>query len=580
MTSDNPTRRHAIGHGLAALAALHSVNMFGRSALAAPLPIQPDGDGNDDGDNDGDNSGSGHSTDPILRLRTLGPSESIGDLRFAPQWFGDIADSANEGSGNWGSFPAPEESTDILIIGGGMSGIGTAYALRSHRPILLELRSRLGGNAVGESIGEGSHAQSWSLGNTCFMRTNPDSPLGRLYSELGVDQRWRVDNSETTFEYEGAIETELLGQNPSAADIAALAAYRAAVTDFAQVNPLELPFYGAPSLDVQELDSRTFAEDLALRCGTLPPRLAYLLQAFCCSKFGIGMDEINAAAAWKFLAAEESGQSVMLGGNAGFARALMQHARQGGARFRTEAQVKEVIPTNGGYIVHWRDSTGGSQGTGRLRSTFARQLVMATPKGIARSMMPWLAAQDQAKFDAMGQVRTAAHVVATILLSRPVGRDFNGIYLQGSSDFPMNANELALRRPIMQAYNAGFAFGGVSSRVITLRWPLAWPTAESSIAGNGDWRTYAGLAAPQIREFLAELGIGTGSVRQIRLARWMHGTAYARPGVYTGGVPQALDRAVFNNIWFPNQDTWCLPSIEGCLTEALRVAERVEAALS
>src|SRR4051812_897795 len=42
---------------------------------------------------------------------------------------------------------APSEKAPLVIIGGGMSGLITAYLLRAHRPIVLEQASQLGGNA-------------------------------------------------------------------------------------------------------------------------------------------------------------------------------------------------------------------------------------------------------------------------------------------------------------------------------------------------------------------------------------------------------------------------------------------------
>lgn len=552
-----PSRRAVLRSGLGALAGLGALRLFEHVARAAPVvPLSP----------------PGSPVDPVLALPSLGPSEVIGGVRFAPQWFGDwfpgnaIPFHAPE---NGASFPAPEESIDVAIVGGGLSGLASAYLLRHRRPVLFELRPRLGGNAMGESQG----GRSWSLASAYFMQADADSELGRLYEELGIDHRWREDSGDFTFEYDGAVGIDLLGPSPSRQDIAALARYRKAVAHFSGDAYPELPFDGEVPASVGELDGRTFAEDLAIRCGPLPPRLAYLLQAYCCSSLGVGIDEVSAAAAWNFVAAEEFGRNVMVGGNAGLARALWRRSAVGGARFRCGAVVAEVLPVDGGSIIHWRDDAG------MPRTTFARQVVLANAKHIVRSMLPWLAEVDLPKVEAMHGVPTIPYVVANVVLSHPIGRDFYDVYLQGGRDFPMDANAFESHRVITDAVNAGFAATGAASRAVTLYWPLPWHTARFTIVGEDDWRAYAALAAPQIAELAATLGIPVHHVRQVRLARWGHAMPYAVPGTYTSGLPQELRRPVMGKIWFVNQDNWLLPAVETCLTEAMWAAPQIDAAL-
>lgn len=560
MDDRHPSRRAVLRRGLAALVGLGAANVFEQAAKAVPMaslsslaPPLP-------------------SVDPVLALQSLGRAEVIGGVRFAPQWFGDWF-QGNEipfhVPENGASYPAAEESVDVAIVGGGLSGLASAYLLRHRRPVLFELRPRLGGQAMGESHG----GRSWSLASAYFMQAEAESDLGRLYHELGIDHQWREDAGEFMFEYDGAIGTDLLGRSPSREEIAALAQYRRAVARFAGDAYPELPFDDKVPEIVRELDSRTFAEDLAMRCGQLPPRLAYLLQAYCCSSLGVGIDELSAAAAWNFVAAEEFGRNVMVGGNAGLARALWRRAAVGGASFRCGAVVAEVLPVEGGSLIHWRD------GTGSRRTTFARQVVLANAKHVARWMLPWLGKVDPDKVEAMHRIPTAAYVVANVLLSSPIGRDFYDIYLQGGRGFPMDANAFESHRVITDAVNAGFAAAGPASRAITLYWPLPWHTARFTIVGAGDWRAYAELAAPQIAELTALLGIPLHHVQQVRLARWGHAMPYAAPGTYTSGLPQELRRPVLGNLWFVNQDNWLLPAVETCLVEAMWAAPQIDAAL-
>lgn len=544
--------------GLAALASVGASRLLEARAFAAPLllhtpPGPPVGD-------------------PILSLASLGATESIGGLPFAPTWFGDWFPSNAipfHNCENCEPFPAPQDSVDVAIVGGGLSGLASAYLLRERNPVLFELRPRLGGNAMGESFG----GRTWSLASAYFMQADAASPLGALYSELGIDRHWREDAGDFTFEYEGKIGGDVLGPDASRDEVAAFERYRAAVAYFADEAYPELPYGSEMPRSIRELDSRTFNEDLSIRCGPLPARLAYLLQAYCYSSLGVGGDELSAAAAWNFVAAEEFGRNIMVGGNAGLARTLWQKARIGGARFRCGALVAEVKPVEGGSLVHWRDESGTP------RTTFARQVVLANAKHIARSMLPWLDDADPAKREAMQQVPTVAYVVANVVLSTPLQREFYDLYINGGRDFPLDGLAFESHRVITDVVNGGFATGGPTTRVLTLYWPLPWHTARFSIVGEEDWRAYAALAAPQVAELLANLGVPLQHVQQIRLARWGHAMPFATPGAYTGGLPQELRRPLLGKIWFVNQDNWLLPAVETCLSEAMWAAPQIEDAL-
>ncbi len=516
--------------------------------------------------------------DPVLRLHSLGTSEVIGGLPFAPTWLGDAFGSGTlpfHSCEHCAEYPAVEERIDVAIIGGGLSGLALAHQLRHRNTVLFELRPRLGGNAMGESF----RAQSWSHASAYFMQDDPGTPLQDLYEELRLPALWRQDNGEFAFEYDGAVTESLLGRDASPKDRAALAAYQAAVKEFAFGEYPEIPFDGRPSTQILELDSRTFREDLLLRCGELPPRLQYLLQAYCASSLGVGTDELSAAAGWNFVAAEEFGRNVLPAGNAGLARALWQHARTNGnggqgAHFRAQATVGAVELTPGGALVYWRD------GEGKRKTTFARQVAFANAKHIVRHMLPWLEEADPAKREAMQLVPTVPYLVANVVLDAPLGHDFYDLYLNGSTVFPTDANEFETARIITDAVNGGFALHPNNKGVLTVYWPLPWHTARFTIVQESDWRASAIRAAPQLQAMLALLQVDPASVAQVRLARWGHAMPFAQPGTYSSGLPDELRRPLGDRLWFVNQDNWLLPAVETALTEALWAAPQIDAALS
>ncbi|MSR40540.1 MAG: hypothetical protein EXS10_01360 [Phycisphaerales bacterium] len=568
MNPHDPDRRHALKTGLGALLAMGAFNRLSNASFAPrgnffpPLPP----------------SLPRQRLDPVLRLETLGISETIEGLPFAPTWFADSFANGNlpfHACESCVEYPPAAESIDVAIIGGGLSGLALAHQLRHRNTVLFELRTRLGGNAMGESF----NAQSWSLASAYFMQDDKGAPLQNLYEELGLPSLWRQDNGSFSFEYDGAITEELLGRDPNPKHRAALAAYQAAVKQFAFNDYPDIPFEGAPSELILELDSRSFRDDLLLRCGELPPRLQYLLQAYCTSSLGVGTDELSAAAAWNFVAAEEFGRNVLPAGNAGLARALWQQARvqpngMKGAQFRAGATVGEVQLTDGGALVFWRDAEG------KRHTTFARQVAFANAKHIVRHMLPWLDAADPAKREAMQLVPTVPYLVANVVLNAPLGHDFYDLYLNGSAAFPQDANTFESTRIITDAVNGGFAVDPTHNGVLSIYWPLPWHTARFTIVHEEDWRNYAARAAPQLKTMLALLKVAPEAVAQIRISRWGHAMPFAQPGAYSSGLPNELRRPLNDRLWFVNQDNWLLPAVETALTEALWAAPQIDSALA
>ncbi len=76
-----------------------------------------------------------------------------------PMWFSDYPDTAHKILWDKPAFltklgaksPKPTERVPLVIIGGGIAGLFSAYILRKHKPIILEQAPRFGGNAKGQS---------------------------------------------------------------------------------------------------------------------------------------------------------------------------------------------------------------------------------------------------------------------------------------------------------------------------------------------------------------------------------------------------------------------------------------------
>ncbi len=559
-------RRSFLGAGLAAVGGLLASGSFSKAwGMPPPLSRRPRWIQNS-------------ATKPILAIARNGPAMVVDGLPFHPSWLGDSF------SGNSIPFHAPEsppewsaldEHVDVAIIGGGLSGLACAHKLRDRDWVLFDLRDRFGGNAMGESW----ERVPYSLGSAYFMVTDEGSELDRLYSSIGVYREARIDEG-TGFrvEYDNQLVDDLC-RGCTAEELAALARYRDAVTHYAEVEYPEIPWTDDASRAlVRALDTMTFHESIAGVCKSpVPALLAKAIQAYCYSSFGVGWDELSAAAGWNFVAAEEYGRIVLPGGNAGLATLFWNDLMRVGPRSSGQDRLRAgCIATTirfdpQGVAIAWRGPGG------ETRTLGANHAVYTGSKHILQHMIPGLNALDPVKYEATQRVHSVPYVVVNVLLTRRVHEEFYDIFSIHDDSFPMNDEAFEMDRRITDALDGAFAVATPHAHadVLTLYWPLPWHTARFTIINEDSLHNYATIAAPQIRRLLALVGVGESDVASIRMARWGHAMPWAPPGAYSGDLCSDLRAPLMNRLWFANQDNWLLPAVETCLTEAAWVAKHL-----
>ncbi len=572
-----PTRRSILRAGLAAI----SAGLATRSGFGWLAP--PGSVGRAPGDSRGRRPPES-AADPFLRLPDAPESLLVDGMRFMPGFTADgFADDAIpfHSIPDLEHLPPPEESVDVAVVGGGISGLAAAYLLRDRRPVLFELRDRFGGNALGERW-RGVH---FSLGSAYVIVPDAGSFLESFYRELDVHRVARVSFPPDPIELDGAIQDdfwECAGCPPQ--ERLAFERYAEAVAYMADAGYPEIPLPDDPKAAawVRELDRHTFREDLEQRMGMpMPPLLSAAVQAYFYSSFGAGFHEISAASGWNFVAAEEYGRWVFPGGNGWLARAMWERL----------ARLDEAIPGNGPQqrlrancrVVDVRLKGPGVnvsylRADGTLHTLAARHVVMAGSKHIAKHVLRDLEQVDPAKLAAMDQIDTAAYVVANVLLDARVERDFYDCFLIGDKQFPVTPGEFEQRSQVVDMLSGHFAAEPRGRSVLTLYWPLPFPSGRFSLLDDA-WNHYSASLAPQVREMLALLDLDESAVRQVRMSRWGHAMPIAKPNLIADGVCETASRAIAGRIHFVNQDNWALPAVENSLLDAQRTAEAIRAAL-
>jgi len=583
------TRRRFLQSGLQAFA----LGLLGSRALARTLrdSVEQPGRDPDRGESSSARRAGWPSSRPFLEVARRPPSVLVHGLPFAQGFSGDTWDYATipfhrtENDFPGGSPPPVTESVDVAIVGGGLSGLATAYMLRHRHPVLFELRPRFGGVSAGETW-EKVH---YSLGGAYFIAPDEGSSLEDLYRELSLDRVYRLSpGGEDPVELGGVIRRDFwTGAGLGADERLAFRRYAEIVRYFAEDSYPDIPLdESQDNAWILELDRRSLREDLETRMGMpIPPLLAAGIQAYCYSSFGTGWDWISAASGWNFLAAEEYGRWVCPGGNAWVAdvlwKRLVRAYRSAGGdallgRLRANQRVVDVRPIPGNRVqVTYKDESG------TYRSLAARKVVMACSKHIAKHLLPGLEANDPDKFEAMSSVTTCSYLVANVLLESPIEAEFYDVFLMGDGSFPMDEAQAAARVPVVDLLDGAFTRPASSRRnVLTLYWPLPWPSARLSLLElEPAWQEYANRLAPQVEAMLALLDVPRRAVRQVRMSRWGHAMPIASPEFIASGLAQHVRRPYLENVYFVNQDNWALPAFETCLLEAQTWAAAIDVSL-
>jgi NAD(P)-binding Rossmann-like domain len=525
------------------------------------------------------------ATTPFLEIPSHPPSVMVDGIPFAEWFFGDDFDNKTipfhfiPNYFDGGPPPEPAEEVDVAVVGGGLSGLASAYFLRHHNTVLFELRDRFGGNSLGEEWQD----IKYSLGGAYFITPDPGSFLEHFYHELGLHRLIRTSEPPDPMELNGIIRDDFWsGLGASVEEQKVFRRYAEVVTQVWENEYPDIPLSADPieAARVRALDVFTFREDVERRMGMpMTPLLAAGVQSYFFSSFDAPMEEISAACGWNFVAAEEGGRWVLPGGNAQFVYEIWRRLKEREDHvppkcrphfLRGRCRVIDVRPRGERLQVTYYDAGQN------LRSISARFVIMAGSKHIAKYVLFDLEHWDWDKLQAMNQLQTFPYLVANVLLQSPIERDFYDCFLLGDGrNYPMNGEELSQNPIVTDMVRGDYAREHGPRSVLTLYWPLSWPAARFTLLLGDPWRHYTELLVPQIRRMLSLLDVPESAVRQVRLARWGHAMPIPRPGLIANGTVEMAARPIGNNLYFANQDNWALPAVENSLLDAKAVTDTI-----
>jgi monoamine oxidase len=291
--------------------------------------------------------------------------------------------------------PPVSKRHDVIIIGGGVSGLSAAYFLREHDFLLLEKEPHWGGNAYLETY----EGQAFATGSAFDTK---DSASDRLARELGLSPLPIDSPDPTIVRGKWVADTWRSGLDELP--------YSAAVRDSFKKFREEML-----ALDLQKDHERLDNIPLSRYLKDYAPELTEWWDAYGPSNWGAKSADTSALVAafdLQEMAGDEPDPRVTLpGGNGALSQKLVEVLRQkfaeqmlaGATTIAVEPQKDEVHAT---YM----------QGT-QLQTVAAKFVVMATPKFITGRLVSGLP-EDQ--FEAMKSIRYCPYPVINMIFDRPL----------------------------------------------------------------------------------------------------------------------------------------------------------------
>ena len=470
------------------------------------------------------------------------------------------------------ALPEPGDPVPLVVIGGGIAGLSSAYLLREHRPVVLEQAPRFGGNSRGEAW----RGIDYATGAAYFIEPDEGSAIASLLDELGLATDWRVKITEDPVVVAGKRYDEFWDghSDPGRRDHFELLKrhFLALLEESGDLQYPEIPVSDATRrASIDALDRESFAGYLErIAGGPLHPHIAAAVEHYCWSSFGASSGELGAASGLNFYAAEFGNVCVLPGGNAAVAERLLEQLADAvpAGNLRPGCLVLDVRAAADGVVVTYED------GNRVLRSLHARAAVVACPKFVVGKLIDDL---EPERRNAIARLRYRAYLVANVLLERPLGADFYDLFLAGNGGADLaNVERDADRQRATDVVVGTFARAAGWGDVLTLYRSFPYEGGRMKLFEEEALARYRQEMTEQVQgEILPLLGIQPSTVAELRLARWGHALPVADRGLIAERVVDTLRAPWRERVFFVQQDNWALPAFETAVTEALLWAPAV-----
>lgn len=460
------------------------------------------------------------------------------------------------------------ERVPLVIVGGGISGLLSAYLLRESAPVVLEQASRFGGNSRGESW----NGIDYSIGAAYLSKPEAGSEIEKLLRELGLLQKAVHVGVNEPAATHGKVFEHFWRGNAYPKDAAQFRElkrhFENVLHSRAGLKLPEIPWEGdAIPQTIRELDQLSFAEYLTkLHHGPLPKTLDGYVRRFCASTFGAWPGELSAAAGVNFLASEFGELSAFEGGNAAISVALVDRLQNTLPRgnLRSGSVVVDITVQHDSVEVTYQNARG------EFKKIKANTAVCACPKFVAAKIVKDL---EPERLAAIQSVNYRSYIVANALIKKTTNAKWYDVLL-------LDAPEATVEGAVTDVIDATHVGHTHSKAVLTLYRPYPHALGRRALYAPDSFATVRKQSEEELMKYVLPLyGFKSSDVEDIRLTRWGHPLPVPHPGIYTSGTTGKLREPFKERLFFVEQDNWALPAFETAAGEAIYWAPKIKKAL-
>ena len=478
---------------------------------------------------------------------------------------------------------------DVIVVGGGISGLTVAYKLRDRRVLLLESATQTGGVSKSDTW----QGIDYALGAAYIIDPDPDSEDAnelagfKLLEELGLRKRGEdLTRNRTLQRRLSGDANHVVFSNLRVIPEAEV--YSARNRAFFE-HVLDSDHYpsvppGDPAL-VEALDRvsfRQFLETPALQrkiydrtVGAISPLGWEAIEYYCWGAFGTTARETSAYHGLNFFAAEYGDVLVFPGGNGFITKRLTERIEQHApGRIRTGSWVLRIAKEGDAFVVtSWENE--------KLHRFRSRAVVFAAPLFLAPKVMPSL---PEPQRRAIGTLGYRSYLVANVLLRRSAANIFtnrvfhNGYELtrvHGVNVGTTPTETISNGKVYSDAILADFASRrSPTHAVMTVYRPYPLDSGRPTLFSAA----YSDLEAEIRREVIAGFrwhGLRAADIAGVRLTRWGHPMIVARPGQLADGTLRTAAAPPQPGLWFSHTDMQGAPAYENALAGAFETVSAV-----
>lgn len=445
--------------------------------------------------------------------------------------------------GNIPDLPKSSSSSkDIVIVGGGLSGLATASYLQDREFLLLEMYDTLGGHSRGGSF----RGIEYTHGAAYYA--DEDGNLAGLVDSLGLSPA-KLEKDKDSWLYNNSWISE--NKYPEHTFYKNLNRIRKTVEKVSNLAGPRLIDAFREEPELRALDKIRMSD---LMTG-YDPEFRALFDNFYKSSLCGQANQISALSGLYLMEDLFNPTFVLEGGNPVIARALAKKLTRSRKKslkkgcFVWSIELKE----NGASIVY-------SDSSKMMHRVSCKKLVIATPHLVTSRIVSNLSKPVKSIFQG---TTYGSYLVANLLLNKRIFNQAYDNWFSGSFDFadisladtPYLANKRELRS---------------DASVLTVFQPYEPNSLGRAILLRGDRKSLSNRIVHQASKVIPELN---NHLEEIVLSRWGHALAVPTPGFF--GDIEKLQSLKTSCLYFSHSSSQGIPSAEAAVDGARRVVDRI-----